>query len=286
MAEEGRVVEELSGGKRILREYDAAGKLLRIRVQPVKAGPTPELPPVEPQPRAESSAARALFGWRRSKPKPAPTPEPTTAAPEPASAEVPPPAPPASPPAPALRVRFEGERAPERGIDVVVAELARPVDEPASEPTPEPEREDAPAAPLVFVEPEPAPAPPARAAASFEILAVEPIAKEEPPREREQEPEPEPIVLAPEPRHEPPRELEPEAVVVLAEREPEPEPEPEPPRSYVAVVPDVDARVDALLSRTDVRAKRRKRAPVPAPVFAPLAREPWEERLDAALGRS
>ena len=33
----------------------------------------------------------------------------------------------------------------------------------------------------------------------------------------------------------------------------------------------------------DLPAKRRKRAPIPAPAFEPLLREPWEDRLDAAL---
>ncbi|HET6405682.1 MAG TPA: hypothetical protein VFH78_13655, partial [Candidatus Thermoplasmatota archaeon] len=111
----------------------------------------------------------------------------------------------------------------------------------------------------------------------------EPAAEPAPPPAPE--PEPQPIVLAPEPEPAPAPELEPDAVVVL-DAAPEPEPEPQPPASYVALVPDVDERVDALLSRTDLPAKRRKRAPIPAPVFAPIQREPWEDRLDQALGRS
>jgi hypothetical protein len=46
-------------------------------------------------------------------------------------------------------------------------------------------------------------------------------------------------------------------------------------------VPDLDARVDAALARRD--RPRKKRAPLPVPQFAPLAREPWEERLEKAL---
>lgn len=305
-----RTVEEISGGKRIIREYDAAGQLVRILVLPVKLGEDADLPPVTRERRpSSSSAARALFWRRERKPAaPAPAAEAARAPPSPPVAEpTPPPAPSPPPPAPPVHVRFSDEPEPARGVDVVVEALApprveppilveSPADEPASEPEPapfdlrEPERvpepEPEPVPPVVFVdapEAEPAPAPEPQAArrrlATFEIIAIESLPR------AEAAPEPEPIVTAPEPQPAPPTELEPDTVGQLAEPEPEPAP-PAPPPSYVTLVPDVDARVDALLSRTDVRAKRRKRAPIPAPVFAPLAREPWEERLDAALGRS
>lgn len=354
MTRAARTVEEISGGKRIVREYDADGQLLRILVLPLRTGAA-DLPPATAPPRAPepaSTAARALFGRKKdaalaptpapaAAPAPAPAPARAEPAPPPAAPEppaptsaAPPPAPP--PPRPTVRVRFANEPAPAAGIDVVVEDLAPPappiivetLDEARAEAEPAPEAEappiaftePEPASPIVFTEPEPVaaarreeePAPPPlppRRPAVFEVLSVEPLRAEpepapapalepQPAREPEVAPEPEPIVLAPEPEaarepepivlapepaHEPPRELEPDAVVTLAL---EPEPEREPPRapeSYVALVPDVDARVDALLARTDLPAKRRKRAPIPAPVFAPLAREPWEERLDAAL---
>jgi hypothetical protein len=61
------------------------------------------------------------------------------------------------------------------------------------------------------------------------------------------------------------------------------EPEPEPLASLD--VPDLDARVDALLAERARAAKAKKRAPLPVPQFEPLRREPWEARLEAMLSK-
>jgi hypothetical protein len=88
---------------------------------------------------------------------------------------------------------------------------------------------------------------------AFQIVAIEPV-KEAPP------PPPPPSV---------------EAIEA---------PPPAPPVRYD--VPDLDAKVDALLARRDRPVRARKRAPIPIPQFEPLRREPWEDRLDKALGRT
>ena len=289
----GRVVEEIAAGRRLVREYDDAGRLLRIRLLPLSRGATADLPPVEraPEPPAaevsRSSAARALF-WRKRPDKPAaPQPAPDVAA---APVEEPAPAQAPAPAAPRIHVRFEDEPSTAvEGIEVVVEPLpivfrftAPPVAAPEPEPAP---------APIVFVEPEPLapepdPLPPPKPLA-FEVVAVEEV--------REPEPEPEPPAPMAEPPA-PPAEVAPpppEPVPLQEERAPESRPEPareeppvpEPPASYAALVPDVDEKVDAVLARQDAPDKRRKRAPIPAPAFEPLRREPWEDRLDAVLGR-
>jgi len=275
---DGHIVEEISGDRKLVREYDAAGQLVRIRVLPLTHGATPDLPPVAPTPRPppadEAPKQRGGIFSRKTSPPNAPpptgsppaepTPAPPPVAPAPAPADAPTPSP---PPARPVHVRFADE-APRAGtIDVIVEPVLAPIvfatPEPAAAPEPTPEQ-----VPLAFVEPEPlpdaqpapleaTPAPPPRRS-TFHIVAVEPLAP--------------PPAAPPEPAVEP-------------EPQPTPEPRPQPPASYVALVPDVDERVDAVLAREDAPAKRRKRAPIPAPAFEPLTREPWEERLDAALAR-
>ena len=44
-----------------------------------------------------------------------------------------------------------------------------------------------------------------------------------------------------------------------------------------------DARVDAVFAQRAQRSKAKKRAPLPVPQFAPLAREPWEDRLERVI---
>lgn len=160
---------------------------------------------------------------------------------------------------------------------------------------------------------EPAALPPTKPL-RFEILAIEPIlalaaeptqgspmsegpaASAPAPMPVEAAPAPEPAALEASPEEEEPLsaaaepavpESEPHALEPIVTRsEPEFVREPvsrSPPRSYVALVPKLDERVDALLALEDAPAKRRKRAPIPAPAFEPLAREAWETRLDAAL---
>jgi hypothetical protein len=105
----------------------------------------------------------------------------------------------------------------------------------------------------------------------FEIMALESVRPQEPAA---------PIAAQREvPFQVGPAAVTPEPIMVA----PEPEPLPAPPASYAALVPDLDDRVDAILTRQDAPAKRRKRAPIPAPLFEPLRREPWEDRLDIAL---
>ncbi|HUR69496.1 MAG TPA: hypothetical protein VM370_09645 [Candidatus Thermoplasmatota archaeon] len=231
------------------------------RFGPAKAPPSPQL--LTPAPDAS----------------PAPTSSSvTTGAPSAAPSAAP-------PPPPAVHTRLPEEPA-RPGIDVLLEPLSDP---PAPRqpplvlpevvalradivvPAPEPDERA-----IVFREPEPVAAagaepeivyvPPRR----FEVVALEEVVEAAPAPGPERVPEPKPE-SKPEPEPEP---------------KPEPEPEPEDDRlrpPYVAAVPDVDQRVDALLTRADAPAKRRKRAPVPAPSFEPLAREPWEDRLDAAL---
>lgn len=193
-----------------------------------------------------------------------------------------------------------------------VAEIASETP-PLPEPGPEFFEEEPPAAASVAAMPEPEP--------SFEIVSVERILP--PPREEipvivteAQPPAPAPETLpvglepyeepAPEPPALPPPEpgAVPAAVEVAVEVEaaplppppepvPEPEPappvtvtaqpEPTPPRRLLEEVPDVDARVDAVLRARRDASRRRRRAPLPVPRFEPLRREPWEDRLDRVL---
>lgn len=319
-----RSVEEISGGKRVLRDYDAiTGKLLRIRILPLprtdapdpprrrKRAPAPEpAPPAAPETptapemeivleevrdaprgpvraRFDDEPARAATTDVIVAPLPAPDPRPALAplppAPEPARAPEPEPAP-AIPPALPIHARLAGEPPRAGTIDVLLDRVAQ---EPLPELAPvvitfrEPE---APPAPIVIApEPPPPPEPLPAAPRAFEIIALERVAPPPPASEPEPTPvarEPEPIAAIP---SEPEPIAEPPADPAPLQAPPEPDPPRRAPPSYVAIVPDVDARVDALLSREDAPAKRRKRAPIPAPTFAPLARDAWEERLDAAL---
>jgi hypothetical protein len=292
---ERRIEEQTASGRTLVREYDANGKLVRITVLPLpKPEPKKRLAFSRKPKEAASAAEKALTA---DFPPPAPTPAPAAAPPSVPSTE--PAAPPPPPAPPAVHIRFPYDPV-QPGIDVVVERYEDPapprvtllprtfVHEPAPappalaavvapppEPTPEapiptvvhyeepePLPEAAAAEAPVFVHEEP-PAPPP-VPRRFEIVALEEVSEPQP----VPEPTPEPVVIAPEPEPAP---------------EPAPEPVPAPPRRYSAEVPDVDQRVDALLARADAPAKRRKRARIPAPVFEPLRREAWEERLDKAI---
>lgn len=174
-----RTVVETLSDRRIVREYDDAGALVRVLVEPVRSGVTPDLPPVvhAPAPR------RPLF----SKPKRAAAPPPPVAAPVAPPVAPPPPvdAAPAPEPEPEpVRVAPPEPPAPPPRFEVLAAE-------PILEPPPEPAaaEEDEPT-----VEEPPVP------------LAVEP---EAPHVEEEPAPEPPPPVVEPAPAVEPARELEP-----------------------------------------------------------------------------
>jgi hypothetical protein len=228
---EGRIVVEVARGRRIVREYDATGALVRIRIEPTTRGETPDLPPLPP-PAPVAVKARRKPAPPREEPKSAPAadtlPPPVPVA-EPATPPVPPPIQPRRgfkvlredvlpPPPPPDPVAEPPERFP---VELAVEKALEPVEEVAI-------------APPVAAEPEPA-APPPSAQPELESVPEPPVA-------------------------------EPEAAA--------------PPEPRRFEVPDLEKRVDELLAKGP---PRRKRAPVPVPQFEPLRREPWEDRLDAAL---
>jgi protein TonB len=112
---------------------------------------------------------------------------------------------------------------------------------------------------------------------AFEIVAVERIVPQPQPQPQ---PAPEPVA-APEP---PPAEVE------VRIEGPTPEPAVDvpvafdtPPVPLRERVPDLEARVEAALRAGAGKPRPRRRAPLAVPRFTPLAREPWEDRLDAVL---
>lgn len=248
----GRSITEISGARRITREYATDGSLLRIRIEPMTFGVTPDLPPVEaPKPREKpAKAAPAPTPVVAAPPAPKPQPEPAPVVTAPPREELPVTLLPydESPPAPVAQEE----------LPVTVA----PYTEPAPEPIPEP----IPQAPVRL---------------SFTILADEVVQAAPPPPPPSP---PEPVVEALPPSPEP----VPEPVVEAPPPAPEPEPVPAPAPwvAYVERVPDVDERVDALIAERARNNKTKKRAPIPVPSFEPIRREAWEERLDKALGKS
>lgn len=282
----GRTVIEVSGARRILREYDDGGRLVKIRVEPLSFGPTSDLPPVTPTPRAPKADPAA--------PQPRPEPPATLAAPE------------ERPPENTIvaALRAEREPAPEddglpvtlEAYDEPAPAAANPYLLPAAEPVPPP-AEATPAPPPAFeiVRVERvavvAEAVPVAAPDPEPLLDLDPLPAEEPPPALAEVAEPEPPTDPdPFPATEPDGLEEPV-------RDPEPVPEvkivedvaplveaaaPEPAPRFAELVPDVDSRVDALLRD---RRPRKRRARLAVPFFPPLAREPWESRLDEVLGR-
>ncbi|MFA5860658.1 MAG: hypothetical protein WDA16_03090 [Candidatus Thermoplasmatota archaeon] len=178
---EGSTIVETSRGRRLVREYDAVGALVRIRIEPTSRGPV-EAPPLDalaPLPRK----GRSFLSRKRDQDQ----------------VQVP-----SRPPAPPRR----------RGFTVI-----------ASEPVPLP-------SPQIVLREEPPE--PARIADSQPIAAAF---------------------------------------------------TPPPPAPEHYEVADLESRVDSLFLDPARRHKPKKRAPLPVPQFEPLPREPWEERLDKALGR-
>jgi hypothetical protein len=120
---------------------------------------------------------------------------------------------------------------------------------------------------------------PAAPPLAFEIVAVERVVPQPQP-EPEPQPQPEPVA-APEP---PPTEVE------VRIEGPAPEPAADVPVAFDAPpvplrerVPDLEARVEAALRAGAGKPRPRRRAPLAVPRFAPLTREPWEDRLDKVL---
>lgn len=251
----GRTVVEVQARRRLVREYAPDGSLLRIRIEPLSEGPHAPAPTPTPRPDAKRA-------------KPAPEPE--------APAPAPPPAPPPLPAPAAPTPRHVAVLAP-RAAHVA---LERPAQLPELEVETEPMPPASPAvipvgpveevleaveeeiAALQASAPAPPPPPSPPAPVTFEVLASEPLVRP-----------------APEPEPAPPSEPEPAPVPeALPEPEPAREPEPLAPR-----IPDLEARVDSLLAQRQGKPAPRKRAPLDVPRFEPLARDAWEERLDAIL---
>jgi hypothetical protein len=138
-------------------------------------------------------------------------------------------------------------------------------------PPPEPTRAAPSAIEAALAAEWPAPEPIRAAPPTFEILAVERI--EPAPMREETTPTPAPVVAP-----------EPEPAVLNA---PEPAPAPErSPKPLAQIVPDVDERVDAILTAREGKPRPRRRRPLDVPRFEPLREEPWEARLDAMLKNS
>lgn len=237
---EGRSVEEISGDKRIVREYDADGKLLRIKVYPLTKGATADLPPVAPTPRPEPRAKEA----RRGEEKP-------TAAPR---------------ASPALFWRRNKE--PSKEQPASERERAPPFEPvPAREPASEPSREvDAQPerAPIVYEEPEPAPEPapePTRAAEPVRVEYREPEPLPEP--AQEPEPVPAPVLESPAPA------LRPAAFQVIAVEEVPPPPPP----MHVRFAEEPERAGFTNVTVEPVKAPEAP-APEPAAIVAAVAPEP------------
>ena len=218
----GRIVVESAGDRRITREYDDAGRLLRILIEPVSRGPTADAPAVErqaPPPRAA--------------PKPTTAPSPTAAAPVTRKEQLPvtlaeiKPPPKRAPPTPVAKPK-------PKGFVVVAVERVEPSAAPP--PTPKPTLDET-------IE---------RANETLETQ------------------KPAPPEAAPQPERAPGSARPPER-------------EPEPARPISLDIPDLEARVDAVVAQRAQRSKAKKRAPLPVPQFAPLKREPWEDRLERVL---
>jgi len=249
----GRTVIEVQPRRLLVREYDRAGHLLGVHLQPQSVGPAAPAPGPMPRPPRAGKAKRAATP---PPPAPEPAPEPT---PEPAPA-----------PLPLLEVVTEPFEPAPRRLEVLPARAPRVALAPTLV-------ERALEAAAWQEAPREAPPPAPR---TFEIVSIErvvvappvPIAIPEP----EPAPEVEPVrveVQGPEPEPAAP-------VAVEIEVTPIEEPAPVLLRDRV---PDLDARVDALLREREGAPRPRRRRPLDVPRFDPLRREPWEDRLDAAL---
>jgi hypothetical protein len=174
-----QTIVELSGHRRLVREYDEHGRLVRVRIEPVTLGVTPDLPAVEKRAPPPRSAPQAAPPPAPAEALPLPPPEPAVEPPAPAPPPVAPrpPEPIVEPPRP-------------RRFEVLAVERATPPPPPRVEPAPEPARA-----------PEPPPPPQARSAED----ADEPVGIRRAPEPPRVEPPPEPERL---PEPEPPRHYE------------------------------------------------------------------------------
>lgn len=267
----------MNGNRRIIREYDASGALARIRSESLKAGPTPDLPPVErhapPAPSERAPAASRLGGFRFRKPAenaavkaldlenepPAPAATPSRDLPVTLESYEPEAAPPfAAEPEPVpepLPDAMEAEDAPEpEEAEPAVARRPLPVPlEPYAEPVEA----------ALEPEPEPTPAPPP----SFHVIHVEPVA---PPAYAEvaeaaitlpePEPQPEPVLV----------EVAEASVALPPATAPETIADPEPAFTEVA-----EASITLTVPKKPLLARLRRSKP--APVAQPVEPEPQPE---------